>query len=180
VVTVRTIEERDAEPFLALSTRLDEETDFRLLEAGERRTTVEEQREKIKRLRSTENQTILVAEVDRRLVGYIAGIGGKYRRNRHSATVVVAVLQAFSGRGVGTKLFEALETWAVEQGIHRLELTVMVHNERAIGLYEKLGFQREGRKRDVLRVSGEYVDEVLMAKLPQEPTENERGQSAPP
>jgi RimJ/RimL family protein N-acetyltransferase len=56
----------------------------------------------------------------------------------------------------------------------------MVHNERAIGLYEKLGFQREGRKRDVLRVSGEYVDEVLMAKLPQEPTENERGQSAPP
>jgi RimJ/RimL family protein N-acetyltransferase len=165
MVTIRTIRERDSEPFLALSARLDEETDFRLLEAGERRTTIEEQRETIRRVRATENQTILVAEADSRLVGYIAGIGGQYRRNRHSAYVVVAVLQAFSGRGIGTQLFERLEAWAVERVIHRVELTVMAHNERAIRLYEKLGFHREGRKRDALLVSGEYVDEYLMAKL---------------
>jgi RimJ/RimL family protein N-acetyltransferase len=180
MVTVRTIRERDAAPFLALSTRLDEETDFRLLEAGERRTTVEEQRETIRRVRSTENQTILVAEADGRLVGFIASIGGKYRRNVHSAYVVVAVLQAFSGQGIGTKLFEELETWAVEHGIHRLELTVMVHNERAIGLYEKVGFQREGRKRDALWVRGEYVHEYLMAKLLPERTGSGREPSAPP
>jgi RimJ/RimL family protein N-acetyltransferase len=165
LVTVRSICERDAEPFLALSTRLDEETDFRLLEAGERRTTVAEQRETIQHVRATENQTILVAEADGQLVGYIAGIGGEHGRNRHSVYVVVAVLQAFSGRGIGTRLFQALETWAVEHAIHRLELTVMMHNERAIGLYEKLGFRREGRKRDALLVGGEYADEYLMAKL---------------
>jgi RimJ/RimL family protein N-acetyltransferase len=55
--------------------------------------------------------------------------------------------------------------WAVEQGIHRLELTVMVHNQRAIDLYEKVGFQREGRKRDALLVGGEYVDEYVMGRL---------------
>ena len=180
MVSVRTIQERDAEPLLALSTKLDEETDFRLLEAGDRRKTVEEQRETIRRARSMESQTILVAEVDGRLVGYIAGIGGKYRRNMHSAYVVVAVLQAFSGRGIGTKLFEELETWAVEHGIHRLELTVMAHKERAIGLYKKLGFQREGRKRDALLVSGEYVDEYLMAKLLPKRTENGGRPTAPP
>jgi RimJ/RimL family protein N-acetyltransferase len=178
MVTIRTIQDRDAEPFLALSNRLDAETAFRLLEAAERRTTVEEQRETIRRVQSTDNQTILVADVDGRLVGYIAGVGGKYRRNRHSAYVVVAVLQAFSGRGIGTQLFDRLEAWALEHGIHRLELTVMVHNERAIAVYERLGFQREGRKRDALLVSGAYVDEYLMAKLLPEGPGDGHGPSA--
>jgi RimJ/RimL family protein N-acetyltransferase len=165
MLTIGTIQERHAEPFLALSNRLDEETDFRLVEAGERRTTVEEQRDIIRRVRSTDNQTILVAELNGRLVGYIAGIGGKHRRNRHSAWVIVAVLQAFWGQGIGTRLFERLETWAFDHSVRRLELTVMVHNQRAIRLYKKLGFQREGRKRDALLVGGAYVDEILMAKL---------------
>lgn len=165
MLTIRAIEGSDAEEFLALSKRLDEETAFRLLEAGERHTTVEEQREIIRRFQSTENDALLVAEWDDRLVGYIAGVGGRYRRNRRSVQVIVAVLQAFAGRGIGTRLFEELEEWAGEQGVHRLELTVMVHNERAIGLYQKMGFEIEGRKKESLLVSGRYVDEYCMAKL---------------
>jgi RimJ/RimL family protein N-acetyltransferase len=165
MLTIRHIRESDAEPFLALSNELDRETTFRLLEAGERTTTVEEQRDVIRRFQSANNHALLVAEWDGRLVGYIAGMGGKHRRNRRTAEVVVAVLRAFWGRGIGSRLFEELETWARQHGIHRLELTVMVHNERAIGLYRKMGFEIEGRRRDALFVDGEYVDEYRMAKL---------------
>jgi RimJ/RimL family protein N-acetyltransferase len=160
-----TIRESDAEEFLALSNRLDEETAFRLFEPGERRTTVEEQREIIGRCQTGENDVILVAECDGQLVGYIAAIGGKYRRNRHSVHVVVAVLQSFAGQGIGTKLFEELEKWAGECQLHRLELTVMAHNERAIRLYKRMGFEIEGRKRHSLLVNGSYVDEYCMSKL---------------
>lgn len=39
---------------------------------------------------------------------------------------------------------EEIETWAIESGvIRRLELTVHGKNERAIHLYEKMGYQRE-------------------------------------
>ena len=38
-------------------------------------------------------------------------------------------------------------------------------NQRAIGLYEKLGFQREGLTVHSLYIEGRYVDELSMAKL---------------
>lgn len=46
---IRTIRENDAEDFLFLLKKLDEETAFMLFEPGERLTTVEEQREIIRR-----------------------------------------------------------------------------------------------------------------------------------
>ncbi|HYF94677.1 MAG TPA: GNAT family N-acetyltransferase [Symbiobacteriaceae bacterium] len=86
-------------------------------------------------------------------------------RNRHMACIWIGVLQAYAGRGVGTRLFEALEAWARENGLHRLELTVMAHNAAGVALYRKMGFEIEGARRDSLRVDGAWVDEYAMAKL---------------
>jgi RimJ/RimL family protein N-acetyltransferase len=41
----------------------------------------------------------------------------------------------------------------------------MAHNERAIGLYRRMGFCSEGIRRHSMRVSGQFVDELMMAKL---------------
>jgi len=60
---------------------------------------------------------------------------------------------------------EALEGWARSKGLHRLELTVDVENRRAIALYEKCGFEREGVKRHSRRIEGRYSDELYMSKL---------------
>ena len=49
--------------------------------------------------------------------------------------------------------------------LHRLELTVMIHNAPAIALYQKFGFQIEGTKRASLKVDGTYVDEYVMSLL---------------
>jgi RimJ/RimL family protein N-acetyltransferase len=164
-VEVREIREGDAEAFLDLSIRIDAETDFMMLEAGERATTAGEQRERIKGILSKENQTILVASRGGQLVGYLVAIGGEFRRIRHRAYVVVGVLQAFTGRQIGTRLFTALETWARRHGIDRLELTVRTDNERAIRLYTKTGFEIEGVKRRSLKVKGSAVNEYYMAKV---------------
>lgn len=162
---IRTIAEADAEALLRLTRRLDEETAFMMLEPGERSTTVEEQRNRIHSIKQHMNQTTLVAEEAGQLVGYIAILGGGFRRNRHSAHIVCGVLQSHAGRGLGRLLFTEGERWAREAGLHRLELTVMAHNHRAVALYSKMGFRFEGTKRDSLRVDGRYVDEYYMAKL---------------
>ena len=44
----------------------------------------------------------------------------------------------------------------------------MVHNERAIRLYKKMGFEIEGTKKHSLFVNGQYVDEYYMAKILQD------------
>lgn len=41
----------------------------------------------------------------------------------------------------------------------------MTHNEAAIGLYRKLGYECEGTRRAALVVDGKPVDEFWMAKL---------------
>jgi len=136
-----------------------------LLEPGERQITVEDQRQRIKTVLSKNNQIIFVAENDNDLIGYLAAIGGDFKRNRHRAYIVIGILQAFIDQKIGTKLFTELEKWTRHHAVHRLELTVMVHNERAIRLYKKMGFEIEGTKKHSLVISRSYVDEYYMAKL---------------
>ena len=165
MVNIREIREDDAASFRNLLTRVDEETQFMLLEPGERQITVEDQRQRIKTILSKNNQIIFVAENDNDLIGYLAAIGGDFKRNRHRAYIVIGILQAFIDQKIGTKLFTELEKWTRHHAVHRLELTVMVHNERAIRLYKKMGFEIEGTKKHSLLISGSYVDEYYMAKL---------------
>jgi RimJ/RimL family protein N-acetyltransferase len=58
-----------------------------------------------------------------------------------------------------------MEKWAAENGVKRLELSVMTHNERGIALYKKMGFEIEGIKKASIFVNGVYVDEYLMSKI---------------
>jgi RimJ/RimL family protein N-acetyltransferase len=169
MMIIRTICEDDAEQFLNLCKQLDLETQFMLLEPGERKTTLEEQRTQIDILLRQENQTIFVAEQENRLVGYLAASGGTFKRNRHSAYLVIGILQTFTGQGVGTQLFQRLEEWTQQKDIHRLELTVMTHNTTGIALYKKQGLTIEGTKRHSLLINGQYVDEFYMAKLLDQP-----------
>jgi RimJ/RimL family protein N-acetyltransferase len=69
------------------------------------------------------------------------------------------------GQGVGTQLFIAMGEWASQKNIHRLELTVMTHNQAGIALYKKRGFEIEGEKKHAIVIDGHYVDEYYMAKL---------------
>jgi RimJ/RimL family protein N-acetyltransferase len=165
VMVIRGIELSDAANFLQLCKTLDEETPFMMLEPGERNTTVEQQSQMIRELNQTKRSLILVCEIDGKLVGYLSAFREKYRRKRHCVYIVIGILNRFTKRGIGTQLFDRLEQWGEAEKIHRLELTVMVHNTAAIALYKKIGFQIEGIKRHSLLVDRTFVDEYDMAKL---------------
>ncbi len=50
--------------------------------------------------------------------------------------------------------------------VHKIELEVWPHNEAAIALYERLGFEREGLRRDhYRRRDGHLHSSVIMARL---------------
>uniref|UniRef100_UPI002ACC38DB GNAT family N-acetyltransferase n=1 Tax=Thermogemmatispora sp. TaxID=1968838 RepID=UPI002ACC38DB len=151
-VRIREITVDDAEAFLQLCHRLDQETHFMLLEPDERKMTVDDQLQMLAQIIANERETIFVAEEEHsgQLVGYLAIRGGTFRREQHRASLVIGIVQAFSGQGIGSRLFRAMESWAKPRGFHRLELTVMVHNQRALALYRKQGFIIEGRRRHAL------------------------------
>jgi RimJ/RimL family protein N-acetyltransferase len=155
----------DAPRLIGLFERLYEETKFLMLEPGEAIPPVERYADRIAQGLGATSELWFVAEIEEQLVGVCFARRGFAKRNRHSLFLVMGVLQAWSGRGVGRALLQAIEQWAASVAIHRLELTVNIKNARAMSLYEKFGFEREGTKRHSLFIDGEYIDELYMAKL---------------
>lgn len=83
----------------------------------------------------------------------------------HVGVLGVGVLSAHRGKGIGTALVRSAIEMAKAAGLTRIELTVREHNERAITLYERLGFTREGVKRKAVRIDGKYEDLLCMGLL---------------
>jgi RimJ/RimL family protein N-acetyltransferase len=162
---IREIKPADAGSFINLIKRVENESEFMLLEPGERKMLEEEQKKRIEVIRKSHNSTILIAEDNKKLIGYLIVMGGNAKRNKHSVYLVVGVLAEFRGCGIGTKLFEQLEMWAKEHNVHRLELTVVIQNQAGLQLYKKMRFEIEGTKRQSLHIDGKFVDEYYMSKL---------------
>lgn len=109
--------------------------------------------------------THLVAVIEGKAIGSL-GLSRLEGRRAHAGVIGMAVHDAYAGRGAGTALMAA----AVEQadrwlGLTRLELSVWTDNLRAIALYERFGFEREGVMRRYAFRDGEYVDALGMARL---------------
>ncbi|MDL4842057.1 GNAT family N-acetyltransferase [Aquibacillus rhizosphaerae] len=162
---VREVETSDAENLANLIKQVDESSQYMLWEAGERDIQSENQLKMIDGIKNAENSTILVAEKDNELVGYLIVIGGNAQRNKHSAYIVIGILKGYRGKGIGKQLINKLDQWAANQNVSRLELTVVTKNEGALSLYKKLGFEIEGIKRNSLLINDEFVDEYYMSKL---------------
>nr|WP_316640479.1 GNAT family N-acetyltransferase [uncultured Roseateles sp.] len=110
---------------------------------------------------------VLVAERAGEVIS-CAGLhsAGKSLRRRHVMTLGIAVLPQAQGQGVGKAMMEALTDYADNWGqVLRIELTVYADNDRAIRLYERCGFEHEGRHRAYALRHGQYVDTLCMARL---------------
>jgi RimJ/RimL family protein N-acetyltransferase len=111
-----------------------------------------------------DNSTLLAAFVDGRVAGLAGILGRDLPQESHVGMVGVSVDQDFRGRGVGTSLLTALLEWAPRHDLIRVEIEAFANNPRAIELYERLGFAREGVRRGAVLVDGEYIDVVGLAQ----------------
>ena len=108
----------------------------------------------------------LAATVDQKVVGLLGLDRSGVARLNHTATLSIAVHDDHAGRGVGSALMGAVVDVADRWwNLVRLELEVYADNLRAIALYERFGFQREGLLRARAWRDGEYVDCLAMARL---------------
>ena len=70
------------------------------------------------------------------------------------------------GKGYGYEASKLALGFAFrELGLYRIQLTVFDYNERAIALYEKVGFQREGTFREFGQRDGKRYDMYLYGLL---------------
>ena len=161
---IRKIQIEDAKNLLNLLKKLDAETTFLLYEKDERKRTIEQQRKNIQK-QLERGVLTFVLEDNKKLVGYVFGNIFTANRKKHCMNLAIAILQEYTGKGYGTKLMNTIEEYAINNGITRLELEVSKKNKIAISLYQKIGFEVEGVKRNAFLVNGNFEDEILMAKI---------------
>ena len=114
---------------------------------------------------SGSNFVCLVASSEEEIVG-MASLTRFEGRRSHVGAVGMGVHDDYVGKGLGTRLLTSLlevadDWWA----LRRIELTVNADNTPAIGLYERMGFEREGVLRDYALRGGEFINAVSMARL---------------
>jgi len=163
---LRPMVEDDAKELCEFLPRTHEEADFVNYMPGEFNKTVKEEREFIRNHNGKPCSISMVAEMDGRIVGIAGGASLEFRRFVHHAECGLVILKAFWGQGIGRKMMECLIDWSRAAGHRKLYLKVFDHNERAIRLYDSLGFVEEARlKGDVLRGDGTYGDTIIMARF---------------
>ena len=91
------------------------------------------------------------------------------RMNRN-ANIRISIDQAeHQGKGYGQEaMLLMLDYGFGVQNLHRIDLEVFTYNPRAIHVYEKLGFVREGVRRHTLFYNHQYHDTMLMSMLEHE------------
>jgi len=136
-----------------------------MYEPDERDSSVQDLARELAAVARSPNSVVLLAELGDQLDGYLELTGGSFRRSRVTAYLVLGVCAHAAGLGIGTGLLQHAKDWAAAHGLHRLELTVMAHNTRAIHLYERMGFSVEGRRSECLVIDGQFIDELTMAVI---------------
>jgi ribosomal protein S18 acetylase RimI-like enzyme len=116
---------------------------------------------------SSPNHFMFGAFEGEQLIG-LAGFDRMERqRARHRGEVVHMYVDAkYRGQNIGERLLRALleEAFALE-GIEQAQLSVIAGNERAIKLYEKVGFRAFGIQPMYFKVGDVHLDQQFMQLL---------------
>ena len=112
-----------------------------------------------------DNSILLLATIDGQIAGCLNITCGETARTAHVGTLGVSVVRKRRGAGIGSVLMRSAVDWAREHPtLRRLQLEVFSANE-AQRLYNRLGFEEEGRRRAAYNWHGQPFDAVVMALL---------------
>lgn len=102
-------------------------------------------RQQIANLLGDYNSISLVAIEGGRVVGFIIGAIYAEKKALGGHVLTIDVLPQYQRKGVGLRLMQAIERIFVEKDVKTFHLEVREDNLKALGLYEKLGYEKTGR-----------------------------------
>lgn len=129
--------------------------------------TQEDEVKFIQKLEEGPNSVAIVAEHEGEIIGMI-DFHGRTNRKRiaHTGAFGLAVYPKFRSDGIGALLIQTLLDWAeAHPSIQKIGLGVFSTNEKAVKLYQKMGFVEEGRRvKEIQLQDGVFIDDIMMYK----------------
>jgi ribosomal protein S18 acetylase RimI-like enzyme len=102
-------------------------------------------RKALQKLLASENYVILVAELDRKIVGFIDYyiLPSVWEKWNEATINYLFIHKDYQGKGIGSKLLKEVIKQTDKMGIMELHVGTEKENKRAIRLYKKHGFLKE-------------------------------------
>jgi ribosomal protein S18 acetylase RimI-like enzyme len=114
---------------------------------------------------SKSNVNTIGAFVDDELIGIVVLVKNVRKKMKHIANINSMYVQpAFRNQGIAYDLLKYALNIAKNDGVERLNLSVVVSNSNAIKLYQKFGFIKYGIEPDTIKIDNNYYSLDLMSK----------------
>jgi ribosomal protein S18 acetylase RimI-like enzyme len=164
--TIRSAITTDAMTLSKLRVKIDSETENLDREPGEAFIDEKGFQQLIQSDSEKPRNLFLVAVVKNRIVGFSRCEGHTLTRFAHKVEFGVCVLQEYWGYGMGKNLLAESIAWADANGIQKITLNVLETNDKAVTLYQKLGFEIEGiLKNDKILSDGNFYNTIVMGRF---------------
>ena len=141
------------------------ETPFLIRTPEEVTLTVADEQKYLSRLASDPNTLSIYCFVDEVLAGNCQISRKTKLKNRHRASIGIALTKDFWNLGIGTAMFREMLAMAETWGLLQVELEVIEGNNRGMALYRKMGFETVSYVPNAIRMpDGTLAREFLMVK----------------
>lgn len=156
----------DAEAIINLLNKTATQTGFLIQGEEGLGISAEEEAEELDKLYASDNNCVLVALIDEKVIGIATIFGSSKPKIRHIGEIGISIDKDYWGMGLGRLMMEELLDWASEAKVlKRLQLQVQSRNKRARSLYESLDFELETIIKYGVKDKDEYLDVCQMSKL---------------
>lgn len=154
----------DAEELMRYIAQVGGETDNLMVDENGLGYTLEQEQSFLRSCCERGDTVMLTGRVDGKIMSTSQiGCTSSRARSRHVGVLSITIAKPYWGLGAGTAIMTALLHFARGIDIEVVELDVRADNDRAIGLYKKMGFETTGTHRRAMKFAdGSYQDTHLM------------------
>lgn len=118
-----------------------------------------------KYLNDDTQQTFIIELKEEIPIGTVGLTGIDYKNQRAELTIVIGEKE-YGGKGLGKEALDVLVKFAFnEMNLRKIKALVFSDNERAINLYEKYGFIKEGVLKEEIFKDGEFRNIIIFSKF---------------
>ncbi|MBN2795752.1 MAG: GNAT family N-acetyltransferase [Clostridia bacterium] len=162
---IRKAKVSDAEKLIQYINTIAGESDNLTFGIGEFEMTIEKEEVFLRSYEDHENAIMLLALVEDEIISCMSYEGGRRPRVRHVGEFGISVSEKYWNQGVGYEMLKQLISWAEQSKYcEKMNLKVREDNEKAIHLYEKMGFVKEGLLLKDMKINGEFTNCYFMGR----------------
>ncbi len=126
--------------------------------------TKEEISQKLPKAIDCNSKLCIVAKVEHEIIGCLTFSRYLKAEYQHCGEFGMTILPEYWNKGIGKAFMSEMEEWCNANKYKKIELGVWSNNTTAIRLYEKFGYEVEGRRKCAILRNSKFHDLILMGK----------------